>query len=312
MGSDHESSPANESPAHRVRVDGFWMDIAEVTNEQFARFVNATGYVTVAERKPEWEEMKKHLPPNTAKPPDAVLVAGSLVFTPPDRPVPLSNHMFWWRWVAGADWRHPDGVGSDIDGKERHPVVHICYSDAMAFCQWAGKRLPTEAEWEFAARGGLESMTYTWGNKPFSYDEPQANLWQGEFPGENLKSDGYYGTAPVATYHPNGYGLFDMAGNVWEWCSDWYRADLYRARNRQVGINNPTGPDRFLDPHDPYAPKRVTRGGSFLCSDIYCSAYRASGRCGTHIDSGASNLGFRCVVTQTMRSNRQSRHGTPE
>lgn len=267
MGTNDKDGYSTEKPAHRVKVNGFWMDITEVTNEQFGDFVDSTGYVTVAEKKPDWEEIQKQVPPETQKPPDGQLVAASMVFTPPSKPVPLNNHTAWWTWMAGANWRHPEGPDSDIKTRGDHPVVHVCYDDAVAYAAWAGKRLPTEAEWEFAARGGLDSNKYTWGDQPFSRETPQANIWQGNFPDNNTKIDGYTRTAPVASYQPNGYGLFDMAGNVWEWCRDWYKIDLHRSRANGGIIDNPKGPTKFFDPFDPYAPKRVTRGGSFLCSD---------------------------------------------
>jgi formylglycine-generating enzyme len=296
MGSD-ENEPA-EAPAHRVRVDGFWMDETEVTNAQFTKFVEATGYVTTAERKPDWEEIKKQVPPGTPMPPDEQLVPASMVFTPPQSAVKLENFSAWWSWVPGANWGHPNGPQSDLSGKLNHPVVHVSWDDAVAYCQWAGKRLPTEAEWEFAARGGLEEKPFIWGDEPPSDSHPQANIWQGHFPNLNTRADGYVLTAPVKSYKPNGYGLYDMAGNVWEWCSDWYRLDAYLLVEAPLVdgvLLNPQGPTKSFDPGEPLAPKRVHRGGSFLCSDSYCSSYRPSARRGTTPDSSMSHLGFRCV-----------------
>jgi sulfatase modifying factor 1 len=298
MGSPDSDGLAHavEKPAHPVKVGGFWMDETEVTNSQFAEFVNATNYITVAERKPDWQEIKKQLPPGTPKPADELLQAGSMVFTPPDRAVPLNNVRGWWSWVHGANWRHPEGPDSNIEGRDDHPVVHVCWEDAMAYAQWAGKRLPNEAEWEFAARGGLKSATFTWGDEPVSDEKPQANIWQGDFPHDNTRADGYVRTAPVKSFSPNGYGLYDMSGNVWEWCADWWRVDLYRHRaGKGEPVVNPTGPPRHFDPRHPHEQRRVTRGGSFLCHDCYCAAYRPAGRRGTAFDTGMSHIGFRCV-----------------
>jgi formylglycine-generating enzyme required for sulfatase activity len=279
------------TPVHRVEVDGFWMDKTEVTNAQFKKFVEATRYVTVAEKAPDWEEMKKQLPPGTPRPPDDVLVPGSLVFTPPDHPVSLDEHYQWWQYVPGADWRHPDGPKSSIDGKDNHPVVHVCYDDAAAYAKWAGKRLPTEAEWEFAARGGLDRKPYAWGDEQKPGGKWVANIWQGQFPRENTADDGFPRAAPVASFPPNAFGLYDLSGNVWEWCSDWYRPDTYAASPPR----NPHGPADSLDPNEPNTPKRVQRGGSFLCSDVYCKGYRPGCRGKGDVTSGASHVGFRCV-----------------
>ncbi len=295
-----------EMPAHPVKVDGFWMDIVEVTNTEFAKFVEATGYVTEAERKPRWEDLKKQVPPGTPRPPDDKLIAGSMVFDPPGIPVPLNNHAAWWTWTPGANWRHPEGPESNLEGLDDHPVVQVSWDDAVKYCEWAGKRLPSEAEWEFAARGGLESNSYTWGNESFSEKEaPPANIWQGSFPNENSKNDGYGRTAPTKSYPPNGYGLHDMSGNVWEWCQDWWRVDLYRHRaGKGELVVNPKGPPKYFDPRHPYESQRVTRGGSFLCHDRYCSAYRPAGRRGTAQDTGMSHIGFRCVMTKEVSESR--------
>ena len=296
MGSDQQKTNNSERPVHQVRVSAFWMDRTEVTNRQFAEFVAATKYVTTAEKPVDWDELKIQLPPGTAKPDAAALAPGSMVFTPPTTPVTdLADYSQWWSWVHGADWRHPEGPGSDIATRAEHPVVQISWDDAVAYATWAGKRLPTEAEWEYAARGGLAGKRYTWGDETISdTDGTRVNTWQGTFPTTNLKADGFGSTSPVATYPANGYGLHDMAGNVWEWCSDWYRADAYLAGANALSIN-PLGPEKPWDPDELEALKRVTRGGSFLCHVSYCESYRTAARRGTAYDSGASHIGFRCV-----------------
>ena len=288
-----------EQPLHQVQVDGFWMDATEVTNAQFQKFVEDTGYKTVAERPPTMEEIMQQMPPGSPQPDPALLVAASMVFTPPNHAVDLNRYEMWWSWVPGACWNHPEGPDSDLQGRENHPVVHVCFDDAVAYAKWAGKRLPTEAEWEYAARGGLASKPFVWGDEPLSETQPQANIWQGSFPYMNSNADGFTRTAPVKSFAKNGFGLYDMSGNVWEWCSDWYRPDTYaRIKMTGVGIaDNPMGPDKSYDPTEPYAPKRVLRGGSFLCNDSYCSAYRPSARRGQSTDTGMSHLGFRCVIT---------------
>lgn len=277
-------------PIHRARVRGFWMDRTEVTNAQFARFVAATGYVTVAEKPPRAEDFPGADP--------ALLVAGSLVFMPPDHAVPLQDHRAWWRYVPGANWRHPEGPGSDLRGREKHPVAHIAYADAVAYATWAGKRLPTEAEWEFTARGGTAGQPYTWGRDLTPDGRWMANIWQGAFPHENTKADGFARTAPVASFPANGYGLHDMAGNVWEWCSDWYRSDAYAGRAGAVS-ENPSGPADSFDPAEPGVRKRSQRGGSFLCTDLYCTRYWVGSRGKGEPDSSACHTGFRCVMSPT-------------
>ena len=297
MGTDEKESYAPERPAHHVRVDGFWMDVTEVTNADFAKFVEATGYVTIAERKPDWEELKKQLPPGTERPSDDVLVPGSLVFSKPPGPVSLGNVGNWWQWTPGANWRAPNGPGSNIEGREKYPVVQVSWDDAVAYAKWAGKRLPTEAEWEFAARGGLEDKRYSWGSELKPDGKWVANIFEGKFPYEDTAADGFAGLSPVRSYPPNGYGLYDMIGNTWEWCSDWYRADYYQALVKVSLTSNPQGPSESLDPEEPDQPKRVTKGGSFLCSDHYCINYRPAARRGTATDTGMSHVGFRCVTT---------------
>jgi formylglycine-generating enzyme required for sulfatase activity len=290
--------PRNEQPAHRVGVRGFWMDETEVTNAQFRRFVEATGYVTTAERKPVWEAMRPYLPADAKRPSDDQLVPGSLVFAPTSGPVSYDRMDQWWRYVPAANWRHPEGPDSSIDGRDDYPVVHVSWDDAAAYAKWAGKRLPTEAEWEYAARGKLDGQRFPWGNELPTDERHFANIWQGDFPYRNTKADGFDRTAPVKRFAANGYGLYDMAGNVWEWCGDWYRADAYSYCAGRGLTDNPKGPGDTFDPSDginPQAPKRVTRGGSFLCHVTYCESYRPAARRGTPPDTGMSHIGFRCV-----------------
>jgi formylglycine-generating enzyme required for sulfatase activity len=275
-------------PIHRVRVAGFWMDATEVTNEAFAAFVAATGYVTVAERTPN--------PADFPGAPADLLVPGSTLFAPPDRQVDLRDARQWWRWAPGADWQHPDGPASTNTGRERHPVVHVAWEDAMAYAAWTGGRLPTEAEWEFAARGGLTGKLHPWGNAATVPGAHHANIHQGRFPMHDTGADGHAGIAPVASYAANAYGLFDMSGNVWEWVSDWYRPDYYATLAAAGGVaSNPTGPASSFDPAEPQAQKRVQRGGSFLCSDQYCSRYLVGTRGKSEISTGSNHVGFRIV-----------------
>jgi len=276
-------------PVHRVYVDGFFMDKTDVTNAQFERFVKATGYVTVAERKPRAEDYPGAPPEN--------LVAGSVVFAPPDHPVPLNDYFQWWTYVPGANWRHPLGPQSSIAGKGDNPVVHIAYEDAQAYAKWVGERLPTEAEWEFAARGGLAGKPFVWGDEFRPHGKWMANTFEGHFPDKNTGEDGYSGIAPVARFPANGYGLYDMAGNVWQWTSDWYRPDYYRQLAETGVAHNPQGPDSAYDPSEPGHAKKVQRGGSFLCTDQYCSRYMVGTRGKGDVDTGTNHLGFRCVMT---------------
>jgi formylglycine-generating enzyme required for sulfatase activity len=305
MGSDAKMAQANERPAHKVRVHGFWMDEHHVTNAEFRKFVEATGYVTTAEKKPDWETLKVQLPPGTPRPPESAMVAGAMVFVGTDQPVSLEDYSRWWRYVPGADWRHPTGPRSSIAGKDDHPVVQVSYEDAEAYAKWAGKRLPTEAEWEFAARGGLTQATYAWGDKFAPDGKQMANVWQGQqaqsFPVMSAKAGGAVGTSRVGSFPANAYGLSDMTGNAWQWVADWYRADQFRREASTTSvINNPAGPSDAWDPADPgvpvAAPKRVTRGGSFLCNEDYCLSYRPSARRGTDPYNSMSHLGFRLVM----------------
>jgi len=295
MGGNSGQSSLDEFPRHRVKVDSFYMDVHEVTNRQFRKFVDKTGYVTIAEKEIDWLEMKKELPVGTRKPSDEILQPGSLVFRSTDRPVALGDETQWWAWTIGTNWRKPEGPGSNIEDKMDHPVVHVAWEDAIAYARWSGKRLPTEAEWEWAARGGLNNPIYPWGDKSASKAASKANFWQGQFPYKNTLKDGFYGTAPVMSYMPNGYGLHDMAGNVWEWCADLYHFGSYKIDLENGFSINPSGPEESYDPLEPHMSKRVIRGGSFLCNDSYCSGYRVSRRMKSSQDTGLSHTGFRCV-----------------
>ncbi|MFM6172036.1 MAG: formylglycine-generating enzyme family protein [Sphaerospermopsis kisseleviana] len=288
MGSDHHYP--EEAPAHQVTVSGFWMDKFTVTNEQFQKFVKATQYVTFAE-----------LVPNAADYPGAnpeMLVPASLVFQKPTQRVDMRNICNWWQYLPGANWRHPEGKGSSIKGREKHPVVHVAYEDVLAYARWIGKDLPTEAEWEFAARGGLDAAEYVWGYELYPQGKIMANTWQGEFPVENLLTDGYERTAPVGTYAANGYGLHDMAGNVWEWTADWYQN--HHAPKACCGSANPKGAamEQSYDPNLPdiRIPRKVLKGGSYLCAPNYCMRYRPAARIAEPIDTSTCHVGFRLIV----------------
>ncbi|SRR5579883_757809 len=287
MGSDHHYS--EEGPAHLVNVDGFWMDQYAVTNKQFQRFVKQTGYVTLAERPPNPEDYPEALP--------ELLVPGSLVFQQPKHPVDL-RICSWWAYVRGANWRHPAGPGSSIKGRENYPVVHVAYEDALAYAEWAGKSLPTEAQWEFAARGGLDGAVYSWGNEFAPKGKQMANTWEGQFPWQNLKSHPP-GPQPVGSYPPNGYGLYDIIGNVWEWTTDWYRDHHPENKTKPCCIPvNPKGgtQQQSIDPNmQSQIPRKVLKGGSFLCAPNYCQRYRPAARHPETIDTSTCHIGFRCV-----------------
>lgn len=260
----------SKGSSQKLIIDAFWMDETEVTNAQFARFVKETGYITVAERPIEWEVISKDLPPGTPKPSDSLLQPGSLVFQQTKTLVPLNNPSLWWKFTLGANWQHPNGPQDNLKGKDNHPVVHIAWEDATAYAQWAGKRLPTEAEWEWAASAGIDNPLYPWGDEDINKGKSKANFWQGLFPHKNNLNDGYLASAPVKSFPPNDYGLYDMAGNVWEWCQDWT--------------------DQKSDQQE-----KVMKGGSFLCNDDYCSGYRTSNRMSSTPDTGLNHTGFRCV-----------------
>jgi formylglycine-generating enzyme required for sulfatase activity len=291
MGSD--THYPEERPAHRVTVDGFWMDCAPVSNERFARFVQSTGHITFAEIPPTAEDYPGALPEQ--------LFAGSLVFVKPPGSVDLRDFTKWWHWIRAADCRHPHGPDSTIEGLEQHPVVHVTYGDAEAFARWEGKSLPTEAEWEFAARGGLDGAAYAWGDEFLPGDRYFANTWQGQFPWENLARDGYEGTSPIGAYPPNGYGLHDMIGNVWEWTEDWYQPRHPAEALKACCLpRNPRGgrPEDSYDPCAPHIliPRKVLKGGSHLCAPNYCRRYRPAARFPQPVDTSTCHVGFRCIV----------------
>jgi len=292
MGADRNEvgthAAEDSRPIHRTYVDGFWMDRTEVTNRQFAKFVKATGYVTLAEQTPRSEDFPGAPPEN--------LVPGSVVFVPPHHAVPLDDHLQWWTYVKGASWRHPLGPDSSLAGKEDFPVVHVAYDDAVAYATWAGKRLPTEAEWEFAARGGLTGQVYPWGNEFRPFGRWMANTYQGHFPERDTGEDGFIGVGPVAQFPPNAYGLYDVAGNVWQWVSDWYRPDYYAQIASKGVVRNPQGPPASFDPNEPGTHERVQRGGSFLCTDQYCSRYMVGTRGKGDVSTGTNHLGFRTAI----------------
>jgi formylglycine-generating enzyme required for sulfatase activity len=300
-----ENRPPDERPLHEVELDGFWMDETEVTNRQFLEFADATGFLTVAERTPRREDFVGQVQ-DVSQIPAENLVAGSICFNPHyDRATLRRDFPLWpyqvWKYEKGANWRHPEGPGSDVADRLDHPVVHVSWSDAVAYCEWSGKRLPTEAQWEYAARGGLAGRKYPWGDELKETETGpdgtvrakwRNNIWQGTFPDENRMEDGFRQTSPARSFAANGYGLYDMSGNVWEWCADHYRPDAYATSVRR----NPAGPDSSWDPQEPNIPKRVQRGGSFMCSDDYCIGYRVAARMKGDPSSGAFHTGFRCTV----------------
>ena len=284
-----------ERPVREVAVDGFWIDKYEVTNQEYERFVIETGYVTVAERPLN--------PKDFPGAPAENLVPGSMVFRKSSGPVDLKNYANWWSWMPGANWQNPRGIKSSTQGIEKHPVVHVAYEDVEAYAKWTGKELPTEAEWEYAARGGLNGAKFTWGDEDVQTTAPKANTWQGEFPYQNLLVDKYEGTSPVGSFDPNGYGLYDMAGNVWEWTNDWFVPHLDERAEKFKSCCTPNvnprviSPDASYDPGQPQfrIPRKVVKGGSHLCAPNYCLRYRPAARQPQMIDSGMSHLGFRCI-----------------
>ena len=301
MGSDHHYP--EEAPSHTVTVDGFWMDPTPVTNRQFRAFVEATGHVTWAEIPPDPKDYPGARP--------EMLKAGGLVFTPPRKAVDLVDWSQWWRFTFGATWRRPNGKCSHIGGLDDHPVVQVAFRDAEAFAKWAGKELPTEAEWEFAARGGLDGAEFAWGDAFMPEGRHMANTWQGQFPHENTRDDGWARTSPVCTYPPNGYGLYDMIGNVWEWTTDWYSSRHPADTGQNSGksccvLTNPRGGplDGSYNPCEPKAriPRKVLKGGSHLCAPSYCRRYRPAARHAEDVDTNTSHVGFRCIVRQVARS----------
>ena len=292
MGGADNEGRKDEYPVHPAEVKDFWIDVNEVTNKQFAAFVKATGYITTAEKAVDWEEIKKQLPAGTPKPSADKLLPSSLVFKKNQNIDGYVDYSQWWSWVAGASWKHPQGPNSTIDGKDDYPVVQVSWFDAQAYCKWAGKRLPSEAEWEYAARGGLAGQKYPWGNEDVESGKPKANTWQGKFPATNTQWDKFERASPVRSFQPNAFGLYDMSGNVWEWCNDWYRDDYYQNAPKQ----SPKGPSDSFDPDEPGMPKKVVRGGSFLCNAAYCKGYRVSARMKSSPDTGLEHTGFRCVT----------------
>ena len=295
MGGDNNEARSDEFPKHEVKISSFWMDQTEVTNSQFKKFIDETGYVTTAERKIDWEDIKSALPPGTQKPHDSLLEPASLVFKE-IKTNNLADYSNWWSLVRNANWRQPFGPGSDIIGKENHPVVHVSWEDAYAYCEWSGKRLPTEAEYEYASRGGKLNNIYSWGDEKIDQNEIKANSWNGIFPQTNTIKDKFYYSSPVMSFPSNGYGLYDIAGNVWEWCSDWYHSEYYSMLPKK-GTKNPQGPENSYDPNEPFSEKKVIRGGSFLCNDSYCSGYRNAARMKNTPDSSSIHTGFRTVLS---------------
>jgi formylglycine-generating enzyme required for sulfatase activity len=297
MGASENDNMAltHEKPSHTVKVNGFYMDETEVTNKQFSEFIKATGYITTAERPIDWDIIKMQLPPGTQRPHDSILMPGSLLFKKTTESVPnLYDFSQWWKWSIGANWKEPEGKGSNIVGKENYPVVHVSYEDAIAYCNWSGKRLPTEAEWEYAARGGKKNKIYFWGNLSNSLHQ-YVNSWEGEFPVENIIKDGFEKSAPVKSFPPNNYGLYEISGNVWEWTSDWYNLNYYVQCKKNNITDNPIGANKAYNPNNPYIDEKIIRGGSFLCNGSYCASYRVSSRMATDPNTSLEHLGFRTV-----------------
>ncbi len=289
-----------EKPAHKVYVDGFYIDKNEVTNLQFKKFVEATNYITTAEKPIDWDEIKKDLPPNTPKPADSILQPGSLIFNKSaGKIISMNNYQQWWSWKIGANWKHPEGPGSSIEGKDNYPVVHVSYSDALAYCKWANRRLPTEAEWEAAAQGANKDNIFVWGNNKEALNS-SANTWQGTFPTENNSVDGFEYISPVGSYPANNIGLYDMAGNVWEMTSDLFNVNYYSTLNTNEVLNNPKGAEKSYSPANPYQLEYVMKGGSFLCHESYCASFRISAKMGMEPSSSSDHIGFRTVVTKEM------------
>ena len=293
-----------EKPSHEVYIDGFYIDITEVTNNQFQKFVNETGYLTIAERQIDWDEMKKSLPPGTPKPHDSILQPGSLIFNDQIKTVGnMQNYFQWWRWQKGANWKAPKGPGSSIVNKGSYPVVHIAYEDAKAYCEWANRRLPTEAEWESAAQGNYKKAVFTWGDN-VNLLNSNANTWQGEFPVKNESIDGYEMIAPVKSFPANSIGIFDMVGNVWEITGDLFNVNYYSEISTETELKNLKGASSCYNPSNPYEIQYVMKGGSFLCHDSYCASYRISARMGVSVGSGSDHTGFRTVATTEMLLNK--------
>lgn len=289
-----------EKPGHLVQVDGFFIDVTEVTNAQFRTFVDSTSYKTVAERAIDWDLMKTQLPPNTAKPHDSILQPGSMIFNKNVNAVQdMNNYIQWWTWKIGADWKHPAGPQSNIDGKDSFPVVHVALEDALAYCKWANRRLPTETEWEAAAQGYYDESIYTWGDNSDVLNQ-NSNTWQGVFPVKNNSEDGFELIAPVRSFPANSIGLYDMLGNVWELTNDLFNLNYYNEIDAKSVQNNPKGSDRYYNPNNPYETEYVMKGGSFLCHESYCASFRISARMGTSKDSGSDHIGFRTVATKAM------------
>lgn len=300
---DDKFAMPREKPAHEVTVDGFFIDQTEVTNRQFKAFVEATGYKTVAERPINWDEMKKDLPEGTPKPHDSILQPGSLIFNKNVGQVDnMGDYTQWWEWKVGANWKHPEGPNSNIEGKDDFPVVHIAYEDALAYCEWANRRLPTEAEWEAAAQGTETQQIFTWGNDPSLLNQ-YANTWQGVFPVKNEPKDGFEFIAPVKSFPPNSIGIYDMMGNVWELTNDLFNVNYYKEIDPSQPLVNPTGATKSYSPSNPYQVEHVIKGGSFLCHASYCASFRISAKMGTSSDSGSDHTGFRTVVTPDMLKN---------